>query len=78
MIAERLNQKLEKEVVKNIFFVVGKIDWTPQEAPKEKQPGSPSTASESTPSEAELRAIKDPELRRALKRLLTAARKERK
>jgi predicted nucleic acid-binding Zn ribbon protein len=73
MIAERLNQKLGREVVKNIFFVVGKVDWTPREAPKKKRPASAPSPAEPTADEVELQSIKDPELRRALKRLLAAA-----
>lgn len=79
MIAERLNHNLGKEVVKNIFFVVGKVDWSPREPPKKKRPGPPAAPAEPIADDAELGAIKDPELRRALKTLLaTAARKGRK
>lgn len=79
MIASRLNERLGKEVVKNVFFVVGKVNWTPKEPPKKKPPGFPPAGPKSPPSEAELHTIKDPELRRVLKRLLaTAARRGRK
>lgn len=79
MIADRLNERLGKEVVKNVFFVVGKVNWVPKEPPKKKRSSSPPPTRESTPSEAELRTVKDPELRQVLKRLLTtAARKGRK
>lgn len=73
MIAERLNQRLEKEVVKNIFFVVGKLDKRALQAAAQKPPASSSAPSESKPDEEPLAAIKDPELRRALKKLLRAA-----
>ena len=55
------------------------FDWSPQEPPKKKRPGSPATFSEPIADDAELGTIKDPELRRTLKKLLaTAARKGRK
>ena len=85
MISQKLNQSLGREVVKNIFFFVGKLD---AEAVKSKSQG-PSPSPPSSPSspappqlkfaEEHLRSIKDPEIRRALRRLFTAhARKEKK
>ncbi|OGP20591.1 MAG: hypothetical protein A2038_14040 [Deltaproteobacteria bacterium GWA2_57_13] len=79
MIAERLNQRLGKEVVKNIFFVVGKLDKAALRTAAQRPPASSAAPPESKPDEEPLRAIKDPELRRALKRLLlTASRKGKK
>jgi predicted nucleic acid-binding Zn ribbon protein len=82
MISQKLNQSLGREVVKNIFFFVGKLD---AEAVKSKSQGSaPSSPSSPTHPQLEfaeehLRSIKDPEIRRALRRLFTAhARKEKK
>ncbi len=85
MISQKLNQNLGREVVKNIFFFVGKLD---AEAVKSKSQGSapsaPSTPSAPTPPQLEfaeehLRSIKDPEIRRALRRLFTVhSRKEKK
>ena len=82
MISQKLNQSLRREVVKNIFFFVGKLD---AEAVKSKSQGSsPSSPSSPAPPQLEfaeehLRSIKDPEIRRALRRLFTAhARKEKK
>lgn len=68
MISEKLNQSLGKEVVKNIFFVVGKIETR---APKSKSQGSSSGPSlpECKLDEEQLLSVKDPEIRRALKRL---------
>ena len=69
MILEKLNQSLGKEVVRNIFFVVGRIDTT---VPKPKDQ-EPSAARPSLPElkldEEQLRSVKDPDIRRALKRL---------
>ena len=82
MISQKLNQSLGREVVKNIFFFVGKLD---AEAVKSKSQGSsPSSPSSPAPPQLEfaeehLRSIKDTEIRRALRRLFTAhARKEKK
>lgn len=71
MIAEKLNQRLGTEVVKNIFFVVGKVD-AGEVKPKAKQTFAPSPP----PAEikldlAELHSIRDPEIRQALRRLFT-------
>lgn len=69
MIAEKLNHHLKREIVKNIFFVVGRID----------APSLPETATvaPSAPVDQELRidqqfleSVADPELRQAFKRLL--------
>lgn len=73
MISERLNQRLGKEVVKNIFFVVGKIARSAPETKSRKPPVSSAPSTETPPDEDQLLAIKDPELRRAIKRLLTTA-----
>jgi predicted nucleic acid-binding Zn ribbon protein len=69
MIAEKLNHHLKREIVKNIFFVVGRIDASslPETA----------TVAPSAPVDQELRidqqfleSVADPELRQAFKRLL--------
>ncbi len=82
MISQKLNQSLGREVVKNIFFFVGKLD---AEAVKSKSQGSaPSTPTAPVPpqlkfAEEHLRSIKDPEIRQALRRLFTVhSRKEKK
>jgi predicted nucleic acid-binding Zn ribbon protein len=70
MIAEKLNQRLRTEVVKNIFFVVGRIDVesapdVPKTAPEQKR-GSV----ERRPDEGFLESVKDPEIRQTFERLL--------
>lgn len=72
MIREKLNQRLEREVVKNIFFVLGNpVTDEPKIEIKGPSPRNPSPP-EMEPDEAELRSIRDPEIRRALKKLFSA------
>lgn len=72
IISEKLNQSLGAEVVKNIFFFVGKIDTeVPGSKPKDLYAPSLSL-SESKLDEEHLRSIKDPEIRQALRRLFAA------
>jgi predicted nucleic acid-binding Zn ribbon protein len=68
MIAEKLNHRLKREIVKNIFFVVGRVD-----APSLPET---TTAAPSTPIDQELtmdqqflESVADPELRQAFKKL---------
>lgn len=69
MITEKLNQRLGREVVKNIFFIVGMVEGgVLRPEVKEPPPGSLSLT-ESIIDEETLHSIKDPEIRRALKRL---------
>src|ERR671918_2721601 len=70
MIAEKLNQRLGGELVKNIFFVVGRID--PDIEPDEAKP-QPAQATQLENSrvdvdEAFLESVKDPEIRQVFKR----------
>ena len=68
MIAERLNHRLNKEVVKNIFFVVGRID-----SPKPSQtPTTPPIDQEPKIDQQFLESVSDPELRQAFRKLLTS------
>jgi hypothetical protein len=78
MIAEKLNQRLRAEVVKNIFFVVGRID-TEIEA-EESKPGSAheSELQNSEVDEAFLESVKDPEIRQIFKRLLKGYRRRKR
>lgn len=74
MIAEKLNQRLGKEVVKNIFFVVGKVET---EGPPPKHEQSQATGRSQPESkfrldEEQLRSIRDPEIRQSLQRLFEA------
>ena len=72
MIAEKLNRRLGEEVVKNIFFIVGKVE-TEELQPKAKEPPAPGP-SEPGPNldEKQLGSIRDPEIRRSLQRLFEA------
>ena len=65
LITEKLNQRLGAEVVKNIFFVVGRVDsggaeTESQPAPDPRGPGI---------DEEFLESLTDPEIRQAFKRL---------
>jgi predicted nucleic acid-binding Zn ribbon protein len=70
MIAEKLNQRLKADIVKNIFFVVGRIRIGNLEV--ESKPPDPShdAGQHSPPDEDFLESIQDPEIRQAFKRLL--------
>ncbi|HWP22900.1 MAG TPA: DUF721 domain-containing protein [Candidatus Binatia bacterium] len=70
MIAERLNHRLEREVVKNIFFMVGRIDVPAEVAERKSGPTPAPTAPESGVGEDFLHSINDPEIRDAFKKLL--------
>jgi hypothetical protein len=72
MISEKLNENLGKPVVKNIFFYVGKLDVKMPAAGAPEPPAARSGGGEARLDDAELQPIKDPELRRALKRLYAA------
>jgi hypothetical protein len=69
MIAEKLNHRLNREVVKNIFFVVGRID---SPATAEPLTGAPTPAIDQEPKidEQFLESVSDPELRQAFRKLL--------
>ncbi|HUF40530.1 MAG TPA: DUF721 domain-containing protein [Verrucomicrobiae bacterium] len=70
MIADKLNQRLGDEIVKNIFFMVGRIDTA--EADSAAKTGEPQ-AEENTALEANdefLESIGDPAIRAAFKKLL--------
>jgi predicted nucleic acid-binding Zn ribbon protein len=69
MIAEKLNHRLSREVVKNIFFVVGRIDSS---SPTETVTPASTPAVDQEPKidEQFLESVSDPELRQAFKKLL--------
>jgi hypothetical protein len=69
MIAEKLNNRLNREVVKNIFFVVGRID-SPGPAEPPSTPARPAIDEEPKIDEQFLESVSDPELRQAFKKLL--------
>jgi predicted nucleic acid-binding Zn ribbon protein len=75
MIADKLNQRLKGEVVKNIFFVVGKLDS--DTAVEEAGQGAMKHA-EAPPfpgDEEFLESIQDQEIRQAFRRLLRSYRR---
>jgi predicted nucleic acid-binding Zn ribbon protein len=70
MIADKLNQRLRSPIVKNIFFVVGKVGADPsavQSAPRSGQTREPESHQL---DETFLESLNDPEIRLAFKRLL--------
>lgn len=69
MISEKLNQSSGRPVVKNIFFFIGKLDSTTVKSKSQEASAFSSRSTELTLDEEHLRSIKDPEIRRALKRL---------
>ena len=71
-IADKLNHELGREAVKNIFFFVGKVE---AETVGEQAAGpapSPAPGPEAKLDDGTLAEIKDPEVRRALRRLFAA------
>jgi predicted nucleic acid-binding Zn ribbon protein len=70
MIAEKLNQRLKSEVVRNIFFVVGKVDAEDLEVKAQPVRREPIRTQDSPPDEEFLNTVQDPEIRQAFKRLL--------
>jgi predicted nucleic acid-binding Zn ribbon protein len=69
MIAGKLNHRLKSEVVKNIFFMVGRIDGAVESPELTEQPEGNSVA-EVQLNDGFLESIADPEIRAAFKRLL--------
>jgi hypothetical protein len=70
MIAEKLNTRLKSEVVKNIFFVVGRVSAEALEEESKSPPQKHAESSEYTIDAAFLESIKDPEIKQAFKKLL--------
>ena len=67
MIAGKLNERLKGNIVKNIFFMVGRIDAAEETA----MPAPPSeSVAASEVSDQFLETIRDPEIRAAFKKLL--------
>ena len=69
MIAGKLNHRLKSEVVKNIFFMVGRIDG-PVESPELTEQTEATAVAEVPLNDGFLESIADPEIRAAFKRLL--------
>lgn len=72
MISERLNGSLGRQVVKNIFFFVGKIDPVKLHPGDQKSLKTSPRPTGAKLDDGQLGAIKDPEIRRALRRLYAA------
>ena len=70
MIAENLNQRLRREIVKNIFFVVGRIDESGVSETIPAPPPTPRSAVDAKPDDGFVQSIDDPEIREAFKNLL--------
>jgi predicted nucleic acid-binding Zn ribbon protein len=69
MIAEKLNHRLKREIVKNIFFVVGRID-SPGPAETATTVSPPTVDQEPKIDQQFLDSVSDPELRQAFKKLV--------
>jgi len=70
MIADKLNQRLKQEIVKNIFFMVGRIDAAEEEALEQSRANQTPETAEREVSEEFLTSIDDAEIREAFKKLL--------
>jgi hypothetical protein len=71
MIADKLNDALGREVVKNVFFVVGRPRI---HEPEPARRAAPAPLAEEVAAPAEFDSIKDPEIRRALTALFRNSR----
>ena len=67
ILMEKLNQRLEREVVTNVFFVMGEF---PSEPPPEAPDATVPVVDATRLPERELGRIEDPELRNSLRQLL--------
>jgi predicted nucleic acid-binding Zn ribbon protein len=72
MIADKLNQRLKQDIVKNIFFMVGRIDAAEEEALTQPHPNQATETAEREVNEEFLTSIDDAEIRDAFKKLLTS------
>jgi hypothetical protein len=70
MIAERLNQRLKTDIVRNIFFVVGRVTAGTVEVESKPIAPPPVAGQDPRPNEEFLESVRDPEIRQAFKRLL--------
>lgn len=70
MIVERINQRLKADIVKNIFFIVGRVDSDMAKEIPSPAPPQTSVAAEHPPDDQCLESLQDPEIRQAFKRLL--------
>jgi hypothetical protein len=70
MIADKVNERLRSEVVKNIFFVVGRIDTDIGEGEFKRPLPQKRELEDSRLDESFLESVTDPDIRQAFKRLL--------
>ena len=70
MIAGKLNQRLKSEVVKNIFFMVGRIDQSAEERAAQSVSGGGGENFAQQVDDEFLQSIEDPEIRAAFQRLV--------
>ena len=70
MIAEKLNQRLKTNIVKNIFFVVGQVNVETVEDQPKPTAQSSTAIHDIRVDEDFLESVRDPEIRQAFKRLL--------
>jgi hypothetical protein len=70
MIAEKLNRRLKSEVVKNIFFVVGRLGDEAIEGEPKPPPLKPSESPPHIIDDQFLDSLKDPDIKQAFKKLL--------
>ncbi len=77
MIADKLNQRLGKQVVKNIFFVVGRVNYEEAQSTALPRPSQPSSVPVKKLDDEVLHSINDPALRQSLQRLHDAVSRRR-
>jgi predicted nucleic acid-binding Zn ribbon protein len=70
MIADKLNQRLKQDIVKNIFFMVGRVDATTEAALAEPRANQAAETPEREVNEEFLTSIDDAAIRDAFKKLL--------
>ena len=70
MIAGKLNQRLNGEIVKNIFFMVGRIDEAERDTANSPESCETEENFDHPVNEEFLQSIEDPEIRAAFKKLL--------
>lgn len=71
MIADKLNERLKTETVKNIFFIVGRIDISAVSS-QDSSVGQKQVRSSGKVDQEFLESVRDPEIREAFQKLLTS------
>jgi predicted nucleic acid-binding Zn ribbon protein len=72
MISDKLNRRLSGEVVKNIFFVVGRIEAPGLESVADSKPARHPPPAQAKLDEEILQSVEDPEVRQALRKLFAS------